>query len=242
MKNFSLFRNKAAVILATGTAAYLFAALLIRPDQPPLLFLPEARAVIDDFWQGLEEKPLIYPSRKKAITEYIAGSGGGAADGLAKIDSYSGPRDELQCFSWPVTRRKTRTWVVRNNRKDDAVAWFTAPGTERETTTFVFSGALGNEPGQAELFAAGEPVLAFDTGWENRPNFWEEGEWRLRFFPLRKFVHESGIFCLTVPAEAINPGQPVKIEVRSKSGNRDHSFFALHDHRRPLKFLLGDRY
>lgn len=239
MKRVASFTKLATGALAAAAALYLFAAVGVDPDRPGLLYLREARREIDRLWERLEKKPLIYPSRREAVKNCVAGGGSGL-EGFAAVSDFSCFVDHIQSYTWPIVSRKVRTWIVRNNRPGEAVSWFTATCPASRTTTFVFSGALGVVSGEAELLISGEPALTFDTGREDRPGAWKSGGVRLSFFPLRRFVHESGIFCLTVPAEMITAGKPLLIGVRSKSGRRDHSFFALHDHRDTWRIVAED--
>ncbi len=239
MKRSTFSRKKTVGILAAGTVIYLFTVVFIYPHQPYLPGLNKAQVVVDRVWESLQNQPVIYPSQKNAITDWLAVSGNASLEGLASIKNYSCYQDNLQSFTWPVNRRKIRTWVIRGNREDESVSWLTATVPRRQTTTFIFSGALGNAPGKSILSVSGKPVITFNPGQENRPDFWEGEGHRLRFFPLREFTHESGIFCLTVPKEMIKSDRPLEIEVKRLSGTQNHSFFALHDYRNTHSLLVS---
>ncbi len=229
----------AARTLAAAVALYLLTAVAVSPENPTLFRLREMKEEMDRFWDRLRTKPLIYPSRRAAIRSFIDTGGGRALEGFVSVKDFSGARDHIQSYTWPIFRRKVETWKVRNNRPGESVTWVTAACPESAPTTFVFSGALGVRSGKSELLISGEPILVFDTGPDDRPQVWENRNVRLAFFPLRKYIHETGIFCLTVPADLIAPGLPLLLGVRRKSGNFDHSFFALHDYRDTLERVSG---
>ncbi len=228
----------AAGILAGATALYLFTVLAFKPVRPPFLFLQPAREETDRFWERMENRSLLLGSRRRAIAEYLAEIGGAAVQGFSRLNASTDSVYDIQSYTWPTTFRKTRSWLVRTRQSNQSVSWFTGASPEQRTTTFLFSAAI-NSIGEAELLVVGEPILIFNTNPEERPKTWEENGFVLRFFPLARFIHESGIFCLTVPGEKITAGQPLLIEVRSVSGINNHSFFALHDQRDTRELVLG---
>lgn len=237
MKKMAIIIKFAAGLLASALGIYLFAAVAIRPEDPRLFLLAGGREKVDRFWEHLGTKPILYPSRREAIRGFIETGGGLALEGYISVVDFSGLKDHIQSYTWPVSRRKIGTWKVRNNHPGEFVSWLSAVCPERTAITFVFSGALGVRDGKSELLISGDPVLVFDTGPDDRPPVWENRKVRLAFFPVRKYTYETGIFCLTVPAEMISPGQSLLIGVRRESGRLDHSFFALHGHRDTLKLI-----
>lgn len=234
---FSILRRTGAT-LAGALILYLTITVISKPDNPSFFGLRPARDKIARCWQRLENRPPVYPSRRREIIRWIADSAGTAAQGFESLQFSSQPVSEIQGYTWPATRKKIKTWMIKTRRPEQALSWFTATCSEKRKTTFLFSGGL-NPDGEAVLSVNGNPVLTFNTDPEKRPPVWEKNGILFRFFPLLKFTHESGIFCLTVPAELITPGQPLLLGAKGLSGTNDYAFFALHDQRDTRQLIIG---
>src|SRR5580698_876898 len=110
--------------------------------------------------------------------------------------------------------------------KENYVSWKTAVVPEKRAATFVFVGATSVLPSEfsrgpeARLSVNGRVALTFTLGCD-RDFTWKEGEIQLKYWSKRvEFPYfgshrqselngDSGIFELTVPAEAVTAGEPV---------------------------------
>jgi hypothetical protein len=116
----------------------------------------------------------------------------------------------------------TAGWWSPAQMKDNYVSWKTAAAPEKRQTTFVFIGASSVLPAQfsrgpsAKLTVNGHDAVTFTIGC-NRDFTWKEGEYELKYiakrveFPsfgshreLRELHGNSGIYQLSVPAEAVD--------------------------------------
>jgi len=225
--------------IPAGAAIYLFVLIYNQPEKPKLPFLEDATKIVSDFFQRIRKKPILYPSQIHQIQSYLKELNSELCEGFAQIKGED-PGDAIVTYRWPVTHRKTTTWIERNNQIDSEVSWLTASPSKKYKTTFIFSGALGAENGQAQLFLLGEPILAFQTGKDFHRNIWNQNGCELRFFPLLQAGYFSGIFCLTVPENYITEGGRSEIAVSGIEGMNNHSYFALHKYNNLCKILGYD--
>jgi len=220
-------------------AIYLFILIYIQPEKPMLPFLEDGTKTATDLFQRIRKKPILYPSQIHQIQSYLKGLNSKVCEGFARIKGKN-QQDALVTYRWPVTNRKTTTWIERNNQIDSEVSWLTASPLKKHKTTFIFSGALGIENGKAQLILSGEPTLVFQTGKDFHRNIWNQNGCELRFFPLLQSGFFSGIFCLTVPENDITEGSGLEITVRGIEGANNHSYFALHKYNDLCKILGYD--
>jgi len=228
----------AIALLTTAFGIYLLFALILCPVKPNFPWLNMATGLMNEFFQRMDKKPLLYPSQRKQIQSYLRGLDSQIEEGFASID-LSSHEDHRQTYRWPVTWRKTCSWWECNNQKKDEVSWFTPPLERKKNTTFIFSGALGLEDGKAELSIGEKPVLLWETGSNQENKIWVQDKYKLRFFPLNVFGYTSGIFCLTVPARDITAGKPVRITVRAKAAKSKYSYFLLHKYSDTCNLVNG---
>jgi hypothetical protein len=215
-------------LLSVSFAGYIFILVSIHPEKHHLPFLEIGTRIVSDYFSRCQDKPVLYPSQLDRINSYLRGLNSEICEGFQNIVLFA-RKDHRQTYRWPSTLRKMMTWWESNNREGDAVSWLTAPPLKKQKTTFIFNGALGMEDGIAELILSERPVLVFDTGKEFHRKIWKENGFELRFFPLSLFTYESGIFCLTVPAEVITEGDSLQITVKGKEGKNQYSYFAIHE-------------
>lgn len=124
----------------------------------------------------------------------------------------------------------TAGWWAAGQTKDNRVSWRTAPVPEKRRTTFVFVGATAVLPSeftrgpQARLTVNGREAVVFNLGM-NRDFTWSSGGFQLRYLSRRieypyfnshrqlELHGNSGLYELTVPAEAVEAGKPVLLQV-----------------------------
>jgi hypothetical protein len=122
----------------------------------------------------------------------------------------------------------TAAWWAPGQMKNNILKWRTAIVPEKKITTFSFIGASAPTPvefsrgPQVKLMVNGKYALTFSIGMLR--NFtWKEGDYELKYtserveYPyfgtMREFHLDgnSGLYELTVPADAVEAGQPVEI-------------------------------
>ena len=124
----------------------------------------------------------------------------------------------------------TAGWWAPGQMKKNVVSWKTASVPAKQTTTFVFVGASSVLPSEftrgpaAKLTVNGRYALTFTLGY-TRDFTWREGAYELKYLSKRveypyfgahrqlELNGNSGLYQLKVPAEAVEAGQPVKLEV-----------------------------
>lgn len=134
-------------------------------------------------------------------------------------------------FRGPSRGYMTAGWWVPGQMKKNLVSWKTAPVPAKEATTFSFIGATCVLPAEfsrgpkAKLTVNGKEALTFTLGMD-RDFTWSGGEFELKYISkrvetpyfgshreLRELHGNSGIFQLSVPASAVEAGQPVLLQV-----------------------------
>jgi len=164
------------------------------------------------------------PAALKKITSYLRGRNAQLVEGLAKVDSFS------KSGNYDSWGGKVQSWWEYSDKRDQEVVWSTGLCPEKAETVLVFSGVLGVAEGEAMFYVNEKPVFTFNTGCGPEIEEWGENGFRMKFFTLLAKVNQErlGVFCLTVPAEAITPGSPLKLKVtghnKTENGN---SFFML---------------
>jgi hypothetical protein len=125
----------------------------------------------------------------------------------------------------------TAAWWSPAQLKENYVSWNTAVVPEKRPTTFSFIGASSVVPAQfsrgpsARITINGHDAVTFTIGY-NQDRTWKQGDYELKYiskrveFPgfgshrqLRELNGNSGIYQLTVPAEAVEPGKSVLLKV-----------------------------
>ena len=156
----------------------------------------------------------------------------------------------------------TAAWWSPEQMKDNSVSWETAAVPAKKKTTFSFIAATSVLPSefsrgpQARLTVNGQHALTFTIGF-TRDVTWTEGEYQLKYISKRveypftgthrlfELLGNSGIYQLTLPASAVEPGQPVllKVEILPFEG-WNNGWFAIKQHRDTLvesmKTLRGE--
>ena len=147
----------------------------------------------------------------------------------------------------------TAGWWAAAQMKDNRLAWKTAPVPAKQATTFAFIGATSVLPSEilrgpsAKLNVNGNYALTFTLG-VNKDFVWREGEYELRYISKRveyayfgshrelELNGNSGIFQLSVPASAVEAGQPVLLQVEVQPFERwQNGWFMVKDRKDVLK-------
>lgn len=138
--------------------------------------------------------------------------------------------------SYPDYRGSHEAWmeISRGPEGGQELVWKTAAPPQEKKTIFVFTGANGEAEGDIELSVNGNRALAFSSGvHENRT--WREGEYTLDFMHKAHVAGYSGIYFLTVPAEAVNAGAPCEIKVRH-TGGENNAWFRIKGYRDTIEY------
>src|SRR5215813_11168435 len=125
----------------------------------------------------------------------------------------------------------TAGWWIPGEMKQNYVSWKTAKVPAKQETTFVFVGATSVLPSEftrgpsARLSINGHEAVTFTLGCDH-DQVWKQGDFELKYISkqietpyygshreLRELNGNSGIFQLTVPASAVEAGQPALLKV-----------------------------
>lgn len=150
-------------------------------------------------------------------------------EGFDKVEFHHSPAKRARDFRGAGPGYMTADWWT-TQIETNYVSWKTAVVPEKKTTTFSFIAASSVLPAefsrgpQARLSVNGRYALTFNIGFMRDMN-WKEGGYELKYiskrveFPFagshREFElnGESGIYQLTVPASAVEAGQPALLKV-----------------------------
>jgi sialidase-1 len=134
----------------------------------------------------------------------------------------------------------TAAWWAAGQIDKNVLSWRTAVVQEKKTTTFSFVGASAPLPAEfargplVKLSVNGKYALTFFIGML-RDYTWTEGDYQLKYsskrveYPyfgtMREFHLDgnSGLYQLTVPADAVEAGKPAVIEVEMLPFERWHN-------------------
>lgn len=133
-------------------------------------------------------------------------------------------------FRGPARAHMSASWWASGQLSGNRLEWNTAAAPAKEKTTFVFIGASSPLPTniargpEAKLYVNDEYAVTFTIGWM-RDYAWNKSGYSLRYRSVRnewpswgrqrqfELEGNSGFYELTVPAEKITAGQPVRIKV-----------------------------
>jgi hypothetical protein len=159
-------------------------------------------------------------------------------DGFARLVGHVGEetREERYLAGAPLA------YVIRGMDGTHYIEWETAPvptGLTGDRVCFAFSGGLGwiSEPAAPLTLRVGElPPVEFDVVQKGAQRQSADGRVRLLYDPRSVFGPDSlGVFYLIVPADAVTPGQPVRIRVGTSAAG-SHRWMIVH----PLQDMWED--
>jgi hypothetical protein len=155
---------------------------------------------------------------------------GATVEGYARLIKHVGEK------STGVTYRENQGESLRMRQEEalHELTWETAPAPAAVRTTFVFAGGFSFQDPTPNnlgfgLWVNDEKVLDFDTTRE--PREWQsaDGRYALRYVPAlnqSSWSETMGLLYLSVPADRLTAGRPVKIRVHSM-GQDNARWFAL---------------
>ncbi len=115
------------------------------------------------------------------------------------------------------------------------LTWVTDDCPDRKRTILEFVGNVSRIPGEVELMVNNQPVLTFQTD-TSEDTIWRGGGCELLFQMKQAFqsvkTHRncySGIYFLSVPADLITEGRPIRISARFLRGDPE-SWFLIKDY------------
>ncbi|MFH1038184.1 MAG: glycosyltransferase family 39 protein [PVC group bacterium] len=126
--------------------------------------------------------------------------------------------------------KTTPGYLMRASSSPPEMTWETGRCGARKRTFCDFIGNVSREPGLILLSVNGREALTFSTG-TGGDRRWEERGYALTFdfkeeiFSSKKYRESySGIYTLSVPPEAVEPGRPLTITARFISGSPESWF------------------
>jgi sialidase-1 len=154
-------------------------------------------------------------------------------EGFDKVEFHHGANGASPTRDFRGTARgyMTAGWWIPGEMKQNYVSWKTAKVPAKQETTFVFVGATSVLPSEftrgpsAKLSINGHEAVTFTLGCDH-DQVWTQGDFELRYISkrietpyfgshreLRELNGNSGLFQLTVPASAVEAGQPALLKV-----------------------------
>jgi hypothetical protein len=98
------------------------------------------------------------------------------------------------------------------------VVWRTGPIPERKPTILAVTASSSPENGDAELYVNGQLAVAFPIGTQGVGGRWSGKDYRVAFVSKGFFAGNSGLLLISVPAEAVTPGEPLELRVALTGG------------------------
>lgn len=149
-------------------------------------------------------------------------------EGFASVVFHHAANRNIACrdFRGMASGYMTAGWWAPGQMAKNLVSWETAQAPAKQKTTFVFVGATSVVPSEfargpaVKLSVNGQYALTFTLGM-TRDFTWQEGGYALKYESKRveypyfgsqralELNGNSGIYRLTVPAEAVEAGKPV---------------------------------
>ncbi len=147
----------------------------------------------------------------------------------------------------------TLSWWRRALPDTPALEWETHPVPQRAATVITFVGSSYNSPfnvypaNKARLLIDGRPAITFDLG-VRTAMLWQSDGIRLEFAPRRiqlasdgyerqdEMHGNSGIYRLTVPADMVTPGAPLRLRIDPEPAREGTvSFFMIKDRQNTME-------
>jgi hypothetical protein len=153
-------------------------------------------------------------------------------EGFDKVEFHHGANgaSPTRDFRGAARGYMTAGWWIPGEMKQNYVSWKTAKVPAKQETTFVFVGATSVLPSEftrgssAKLSINGHEAVTFTLGCDH-DQVWKQGDFELKYVSkrietpyygshreLRELNGNSGIFQLTVPASAVEAGQPALLK------------------------------
>lgn len=173
-------------------------------------------------------------------------------EGFDKVEFFQ-DRSNTRDFRGTSLGYMTAAWWAPGQMKKNCVSWKTAHVPAKQATTFAFIAATCVLPPEfsrgpaAKLTINGQYALTFTLG-VNRDYTWKEGEFELKYISKRvdfpnltrsrqsALYGNSGVFQFSVPAAAVEAGQPalLKVEIQPFDG-WNNGWFMVKERRDALK-------
>jgi hypothetical protein len=97
-----------------------------------------------------------------------------------------------------------------------AVVWRTAPVPERRPTLIALTASTSEVNGQGELFVNGKSAIVFPVGTDSINGRWRADGYEVAFVSRGYYGGNAGLLLVTVPADAVTPGEPIELRVALK--------------------------
>ena len=140
-------------------------------------------------------------------------------EGFAEI--VGGPHSQPD---YPDHRGASPSWWAYLEDGKPEVAWRTPPVPERKRTIVAVTTSISLESGEAELSINGHPAISFPIGTRALGGMWETNGFEVTLLPRGLFEGNTAVMVVSIPAEAVTPGQPLDLSVRVASG-ASHAWF-----------------
>ncbi len=134
-------------------------------------------------------------------------------EGFSQVKTYRHTQNP-----YPDYRGGTQSWWTYHQDPEAELSWVSAPCPRKTRTVAVFSGSMGEESGEWELWLNGEYALTFQSGVDFSTRSWARGPNKLVFHRKQVTGGNSGVFFLSIPATAVVPGQPLDLRVVPSAG------------------------
>jgi hypothetical protein len=110
------------------------------------------------------------------------------------------------------------SWWTYVEDQPHELSWRTAPVAVRAPTILAVTASTSPENGDAELFVNGRTAVAFSIGTRGVGGRWSGNGYRVAFVSKGFFAGNSGILLISVPPEAVTPGEPIQLRVALTAG------------------------
>ena len=153
-----------------------------------------------------------------AVGLLLAGCGKESGGKLQVLDGFAEAVTSQHNGVYPDYRASVESYWAYKADPTPQVAWRTATVAERNPTTFVFTGSMGQTSGKADLYVNGTKALTFDLGVDFQNRSWSGGGVNLQFAQKVLNAGNSGVFYLNVPKSMTKAASPVELRVDVTEG------------------------
>lgn len=120
---------------------------------------------------------------------------------------------------YPDYRGGTESWWAYVHDPEGEVVWLTAPATEKRRTVAVLTASFSEVPFKGELYVNGRFALPFELAPQFGSQTWAAGPYRMTFQFRTAIAGRSGILLIEVPADDVQPGQPLELRIAPSGGD-----------------------
>ncbi len=135
---------------------------------------------------------------------------------------------------YPDYRGGTESWWAYVHDAESEVTWLTAPLQQKRRTVAVLTASFSEVPFKGELWVNGKFALPFELSERFSSQSWAAGPYRMTFHFRSEIAGRSGVLLVEVPAEEVQPEQPLELRI-VPAGGQSAGWFMVKGYRDTLE-------